>query len=46
MELEEDQWQALRPGSKQAPRIANLLHSINPESFKAAKCAKRMCEHA
>lgn len=46
MELEEDQRKTLRTGSKQVRRVANLLRSVNPESFRAAEFAKRICEQA
>lgn len=42
MELEDDQRAALRTGSRQVRRAA-LLRSVNPESFKAAEDAKRLC---
>lgn len=46
MELEEDQRAALRAGSKQVRRVAAILRSVNPESFKAAEQAKWICEQA
>ena len=46
MELEEDQRTALRTGSKQVRRAAALLRSVNPESFKVAETARRICDQA
>ena len=44
LELEDDQRAALRAGSRQVRRAAALLRSVNPESFKAAEEAKRVCD--
>jgi hypothetical protein len=46
MELEEDQRTILRTGSKQVKRAAAVLRSVNPESFRAAEHAKRICDQA
>ena len=46
MELEDDQRAALRTGSRQVRRAAALLRSVNPESFKAAESARRVCDQA
>src|SRR5690349_11831651 len=44
MELEEDQRTILKTVSKQVRQATALLRSINPESFRAAERAKRICD--
>lgn len=46
MELEEDQRDALRAGSKQVRRVAHLLCALNPESIGAAEIARQVCDQA